>query len=185
MAPFDYLLILAAVILGLAVAELAIGLNRLLRAGEVRWDWLAPLAALLVFLKIVTQWWTWHAASRLAAGITFEMFLAVLAGATLLFLLAATPLPETGAASVDLRAHYERVRRRFWILFALHSLVSMGVGIWVQMAVLHARFAWSILYLVVLVAVALAFVRNRWVQAAGLAFFTIVYFAQSFGRTLF
>ena len=81
MAPFEYLLLFAAVVLGLAVCELAIGLNRLLAfGGAVKWDWLTPLAALLAFLKIVTQWWNWHGAVALAAGMTFEMYLLVLVG---------------------------------------------------------------------------------------------------------
>ena len=70
MAPFEYLLLFASVVLGLALAELAVGVNRLLRDWDrVKWDWLAPLAAILAFLKIVTQWWIWHGVERFAAGL--------------------------------------------------------------------------------------------------------------------
>jgi hypothetical protein len=55
MGQFEYLLILASVILGLAVSDIAVSLNRLLEV-RVRWDWLAPLAAVLAFLKITAQW---------------------------------------------------------------------------------------------------------------------------------
>jgi riboflavin transporter FmnP len=117
MSPFEYLLLFAAIILGLAIADLAMSIHRLLAAGaRVSWDWLAPLAAFVVFLKIVTQWWTWYGASRIASGLTFEMFLAVLVASILLFLLTAVSLPDDfGERSIDLRDYYASVSRRFWL----------------------------------------------------------------------
>src|SRR5436190_926509 len=115
MGPFEYLLLFAVIILGLAVSDVALSLHRLLGAGpRVRWDWLAPLAALVAFLKIVTQWWTWFRAEPLAGGLTWEMFLGVLAGAVLLFLIAAASLPDEvpGEGRIDLAAHWAGVRRR-------------------------------------------------------------------------
>jgi hypothetical protein len=95
MGTFEYLLLFAAVILGLAISDLAISLHRLLNAaGRVRWDWLSPMAAALAFVRIVTQWWTWHDAERIAGGLTFGMFLGILISATLLFLMAAVALPD-------------------------------------------------------------------------------------------
>jgi len=185
MSPFEYLLVLASVILGLAVCELAIGLNRLLRAGSrVRWDWAVPLAIFLVFLKIITQWWAWHAAARLGAGLTFEMFVATLVSATLLFLLAATPVPEAGEGVIDLRAYYAAIMPRFWLLFLLHSLAAMGVALWVLVELAHTRPSFSPLFLVVALPVALIFLRARWAQAMGLVGFSLFYLFQSAGQTL-
>ena len=188
MAPFDYLLLFASVILGLAACELAIGLNRLLGAwSRVRWDWLAPLAALLVFLKLVTQWWIWHGAVALASGITFEMYLAVLVDAVLLFMMAAAafPNPAGGEESVDLRVHYAGVSRRLWTLFTIHFVVGPGTGIWMQMKIEHARFVfvWWI-WLVVLVGLSLVFIRNRWWHTAALVGFCLLYLVQSWGQVL-
>jgi len=186
MAPFEYLLLFASVIMGLAACEIAIGLNRLLGAWErVDWDWLAPLAALLTFLKLVTQWWAWHGAVGLAAGLTFEMYLAVLAGAVLLFMMAAAALPRpAGEARIDLRGHFARVERRYWILFTLHFLLAAATGIWLQMAIGHARFVFSPLYLIGLVGVIAIFVRNRAWQAVVLGGLCLFYFFQSFGQPL-
>jgi hypothetical protein len=113
LGPFEYLMMFTAVILGLAVCDLAVSIHRLVAAGaRVRWDWLAPLAALVVFLKIVSQWWTFFNAGPLAKGLTFEMFLGVLVASVLLFLLAADALPdEAPEGRIDLRAHYESVQR--------------------------------------------------------------------------
>jgi hypothetical protein len=187
MAPFEYLLLFAAVILGLAVCELAIGLNRLLAAwGKIKWDWLTPLAALLCFLKIVIQWWTWHGAVPLAAGISFEMYLAVLASAALLFMLAAAALPGTaGDGALDLRAHYEIVRRRYWSLFTLHFLAAAGISIWLQVRVEHANLSFaSPAYLIAPVGLSLIFIRNRWWHSAALIGLCLVYFLAYFGTTL-
>ena len=187
MAPFEYLLLFASVILGLAACEIAIGVNRLLGAWErIDWDWLAPLAALLTFLKLVTQWWAWHGAVGLAAGLTFEMYLAVLAGAVLLFMMAAAALPGpvSEEGQIDLRLHYARTRRRFWILFTLHFVIAAGTSIWLQMAIGHARFAFSPLYLLGLVGAVSIFVRNRLWQGLALAGLCLFYFFQSFGQAL-
>lgn len=186
MSPFEYMLLFAAVILGLAVAELAIGVNRLLRdSAKVRWDWLAPLAAILAFLKTVTQWWTWHGAEELAGGLTFEMFLAVLIGATLVFLIAATPLPEVKEDGVDLRAHWDRVHKRFWTLFLLHWLLATSVVLWAQVVILHrALNLMTPIMLVLPATLVLIFVRNRIVQAIGLIVYSGLFLWQNFGHTL-
>ena len=119
MGAFEYLLLLAALVMALAISDLAISTHRLLNGGaRVRWDMLPVLAAVLAFERIVVQWWTWHAADRLAAGLTFGMFLGILISALLLFLMAAVALPDDlGHGEIDLRVHYARVSRRYWILF--------------------------------------------------------------------
>jgi hypothetical protein len=185
-APFEYLLLFAAVVLGLALAELAVGVNRLLRDWDrVKWDWLAPMAAVLAFLKIVTQWWLWHSVEKFAARLTFEMFLTVLMGTMLVFLIAATPLPEVKEDGVDLRSHWDRVGKRYWTLFLLHWLLSTGVSLWAQVMILHRTL--NLLTPVMLVGpalVALIFVRTRWIQAAGILLFAGLFLYQSAGTTL-
>ncbi len=137
MPPFEYLLLLAAVILGLAIADLAVSLNRLLRAGgKVKWDWLAPLAALVALLKIVTQWWGWYQIQDKAKGATFEMFLWVLVVTLILFLLASASLPdETPEEGVDLKAYFDKVARYYFTLFVLHGVGSLVVGFWGELAI--------------------------------------------------
>jgi hypothetical protein len=185
--PFEYLLLLAAIILGLAITDLAVSVHRLLAAGpRVRWDWLAPLAALVAFLKIVTQWWSWFDAQRIASGLTFEMFLTVLAAAVLLFLLAATALPDDfGEGQVDLRAHYATASRRYWLLFVAQWLLATAASLWAQVAVGKAHLDLvSPAWLVPLVAVSAAFTKNRWWHTAVLAGFIVVYIGQYLGHSL-
>jgi hypothetical protein len=191
MGPFEYLLTFVSVILGLAVSDVAISLHRLLGAGRrVRWDWLAPLAAVAVFLKIVTQWWAWFGTARVARSLTFEMFVVVLVATVMLFLLAATALPDEQAdGTIDLRAHYAAVSRRFWLLFAAELVLITVVDLWSQMVLGHAHLdltgvLLSPLAAIVVGAVALAFLRNRWLHAAALVGLIVLYMAKSFGHAL-
>jgi hypothetical protein len=186
-ASFEYLLLFASVVLGLAVCEIAIGLNRLLSNWTlVRWDWLAPLAALVTFLKIVTQWWSWHGAIALASAVTFELYLAVLAGVVLLFMMAAAALPTAAhnGEPIDLRDHYARISRRFWLIFSLHFIVAVGAGEWLTARFEHARFALSPAFLLVPLALLLAFWRNRILHTLALVGFSLLYLFQYFGQPL-
>jgi hypothetical protein len=184
--PFEYLLTFLSIVLGLAIADLCVSLNRLLGAGpRVGWDWLSPLAALVAFLKIVTQWWTWFFAAPLAKGVTFEMFLAALTSAVLLYLIAAAALPDSVEEGVDLRAYFERTRRRYWLLFAAEFALTNAVSAWAQIQVQGARFSWLAPgYLILPAAVALAFVRFRPLQIAAFCALTVIYLVQFAGRSL-
>jgi|WetSurMetagenome_2_1015567.scaffolds.fasta_scaffold231107_2 hypothetical protein len=187
MSAFEYLLLFAAIILGLAVSDLAISLHKLMAArGRVRWDWLAPMAAIVAFLKIVTQWWTWFAAEGIAKALTFEMYLVVLVESVLLFLLAAAALPDdVPEKGIDLRAFFNGTRRRFWLLFALQWSIWTGVSLWIQIGVQGAKFgSLSPLYLLLPATLVLAFLRYRFIQTLALAGFIALYLMQYFGRTL-
>ena len=187
MGPFEYLLLFAAVILGLAISDLAVSTHRLLNAASrVRWDILPILAAALAFERIVTQWWTWYGAKALAAGLTFAMFVGVLVSAALLFLMAAAALPdELEAGSIDLRAYFCLVRRRFWLLFAAQWTLMNVIVSWAEMKILHAHFDFaSPSYLILPATLALAFIPSRWAQLLGLCGFIVLYAIVFFDRTL-
>lgn len=175
----------AVVILALAVSDIAVSLNRLLEAGaRVKWDPLAPLAALVAFLKIVTQWWSWYQARPLAKALTFEMYLAVLVSTLLLFLLAAAALPSAiEGNTIDLRAYYGDIRRRYWWLFISHWVVATGVVVWIQMQVAGGSFSpMQPGFLVLPAAISLALIASRWWHALCLVGFSGLYLAQFFGR---
>jgi hypothetical protein len=182
------LLVFLAIVLGLAVSDLCVSLNRLLDAGaKVRWDWLAPLAAVVAFLKILTQWWTWFGAAPLAKGLTFEMFVLIVVAVVLLFLLAAASLPDAvEEGGVDLREYYPRVSRRYWLLFAAHYLAANAVTVWAQIQVQGARLSPSLLFIAVfpIAAVGLAFVRVRLLHAACLVALIGIYVVQFAGHPL-
>jgi hypothetical protein len=184
MGQFEYLLILASVILGLAVSDIAVSLNRLLEV-RVRWDWLAPLAAVLAFLKITTQWWGWYSGVASAKGMTFENYVAVLVSAVLLFLMAAASLPDRLEESpFDLRAYYARTSRRYWLLFASQTSVANATALWINFGVSGQIPSLSPFLLIGPAAVVLAFIRYRLLHALCLVVLIGYYATQLFGHRL-
>ena len=186
MEPFEFLLLFAALLLGVAVTDLATSLHRLL-GRRVRWDWVAPLAALVAFLKIVTQWWTWYGRAQVGDALTWEMFLSTLAGAILLFLLTAAALPDSAPPGelIDLRAHWAKVYRRYWILFLLHWLVAAGLRVYAGYVTNAPTISpWPPGVVIVPACLVLILVGNRYVQTAGLVGFLAIYTSQFFGRAL-
>ena len=187
MNSFEYLLSFASVILALAVCDLAVSLNRLLEAGaKVAWDWLTPFAAFVAFLKIVTQWWGWFGAAPLAQGVTFGMFLCVLIATVLLFLMAAASLPDRiEVDGLALRKYYAESHRRFWLLFAAHWTVSTATTVWIAAAVGKANLpAASPIFLIVPLALLLAFIGNRLLHIVCLVGLVALYVWQSFSHAL-
>lgn len=187
MEPFEYLLTFAAIILALAVSDLVVSLHRLLAAGaKVKWDWLAPLAALTAFLKILTQWWAWYELRGQAGAVTFELFALLVASVAVLFLMASASLPdEAGDAILSLRGYFERVSRRYFLLLALNYPI-----VWLFVLGLEGRGDLRALpllnlgNLVPFLALGLAFWRNRWAQGAFLALLSGLYLWQGFGHPL-
>ena len=117
MSAFEYTSVLASIIIGLALVDILISLNRLIRAGgSVRWHWAAPLAALLVALTIIQIWWSTY--SPQDVGMTIGQFLPLLVELVILFLLAAAALPDDiPADGLDLKLYYDRNGPYFWSLF--------------------------------------------------------------------
>ena len=187
MRPLEYLLLFESIILGLAVGDLAKSLHRLLAAhSRVKWDWLAPLAALMILLKIVNHWWRWFGLEPIADRLTFEMFFGVLAATLLLYLISADTLPdEVPEGPIDLRVHYESVSRRLWILFVGHGVLSISIILWAAMRIEGVRPPiFSPDYLIAPAALSLLIVRARWWHAACLIGLSAFYAGQFFGRVL-
>lgn len=187
MRPLEYLLLFESIILGLAVGDLAKSLHRLLKAGErVQWDWLAPLAALMILLKIVNHWWRWFGLEAIADELTFGLFLAVLAATLLLYLISADVLPdEVPAGPIDLREHYRLVSPRIWILFVAHGPLVTGVNAWAAIHVEGTRFQLlSPDNLIAPAALSLFIFRARWWHAAFLLALSAYYATQFLGRVL-
>jgi hypothetical protein len=142
----NYLLGLFVIITGLAIADIIVSLHGLLLDRRVvRWDWLAMLAAIFIFLLIVVSWGlsfrAWH---QQDANPTIWAFLVTLAQFIPLYLAARASLPDqVPAEGVDLAQHYAYVSRYFW------SAIAITYGLY-SLAVLYDR--WSLE----------AFIQTRW-----------------------
>jgi hypothetical protein len=114
---FSYLSVLLSIIVGLAITQVLQGYRALLLARErVRFDALPLTWSALTLLFATQSWWA-------SFGLlhhddwTFLSFSMVLLQTVLLYLLAAVTLPEgPGGETVDLRAHYARERRPFFLI---------------------------------------------------------------------
>ena len=168
MSAFEYTSVLASIIIGLALVDVLISLNRLIRAGKsVQWHWAAPLAAVFVVLTLIQIWWSLYRPQD--SAITIGQFLPLFVELVILFLLAAAALPdEVPAEGVDLKVYYHRNGPYFWGLFtaALGWLLLVDV---IENAVDGALLAFlnqRIIDFVVLgVFASLIFVRRLWWHA--------------------
>ena len=122
----------------------------------------------------------------MARGLTFGMFLGVLVGTVLLFLMASAALPGAiNEARLKLRDDYDEVSRRFWLLFAAHWIVSTGTTIWIEVSVAHDHLSpASPAFLLVPAALILAFVNHRLLHTTALMVLGRLYLGQSFGHLL-
>jgi hypothetical protein len=189
---FDYLFQLIAILVGLALADLCLSFHRLLRArSRVRWHWFPLAAAALVVLLTLDLWWGLRPLARADVTMTVGMFLPLLAGLIVFFLLAAAALPdEVPADGVDLRAHYFGEQRYFWSLFAaliaLFCLSRIGIAVaiagWDVLPKLAADLVPN--FVLVALAVSLALVRRAWYHSVGLILLLLAMLASWFQRPL-
>jgi hypothetical protein len=129
MSPFEYLLALVSILIGLAIADLSMSLHRLLRARRrVGWDWLPLTAAMLVMLLILEFWWIFHGLGTSPVFMRYGAFLLLAASLVSMFLLASAALPdEVPEDGIDLGAYYGANARYLWTLFALFVLLMIAV----------------------------------------------------------
>ena len=169
MNTFEYVTVLVSIVVGLAVADMATSLHRLLRnRSRVRWTWVPLAAALLIFLEILNFWWQWDRFTGHTWGELFPYFFVLV----LIFLAASASLPdEVSPDGLDLGAYFDDVRPYFWAVYgcyagALTLLLtfqefSRGASIGLLWQTHGASYFSAAVYL------ALIFVPWRW--ASGLA----------------
>jgi hypothetical protein len=126
-SPFEYVLPMVSILIGLAIGDLSLSLHRLLRARRrVKWDWLPLAAALLVVLLILQFWWEFYGIGRAEVWTRYWGFLILAAALISMFLLASAALPdEVPSDGLDLAVYYDENRRYFWILFALFAVLAL------------------------------------------------------------
>jgi hypothetical protein len=129
LSPFEYVLALVSILIGLAVADLSGSLHRLLRARRrVRWDWLPLAAALLVMMLVLEFWWIFYGLGTSVAWTNYSAFLVLAASLVCMFLLASATLPdEVPEQGMVLSDYYRENGRYFWGLFGLFVLLMIAV----------------------------------------------------------
>lgn len=180
MSPAEYVSILATLILGLAMADLAQSFHRLMTASApVRWHWLSPLLALTMLLLILTFWWAsfrWYAQID---DVTIGRVLPDIALFLTLFLATAVVLPDAvPAEGIDLKSYYLSRASYFWALqAAIIAIVMIAAAL--RTPALTGDFLLGQLNNVVVggISLLLVFYRRIWLDSL----FAIVMFAMAIG----
>jgi hypothetical protein len=190
--PFEYIVQLVSILVGLALADLALSLHRLLRArGRVRWHWHAPVTALVLVLLMLDVWWGLRLLEQARVRWTIGLFLPMLVSLLGLFLLSAAALPDDiPADGVDLEAHYAENRRYFWglfsgvvLLFTVHTITLSWLTLdRVEPVRLLLRFMPNLV--VVVGAGSLAVVRRPWWHTTVISFLILAMLASYLARPL-
>jgi len=171
MDQFSYVVGLLSIITGLALSDMGISLHRLLkRRSNVRWDWLTLAIAGYVAFVIVRFWYqVWSI--RGFPGVTGLFFFGgIIAENFVLFLVAASSLPDEDDLSekpVNLRAFQQRNSTYLWRLFLLFTLMWAAHGIYFAVAerqLFSLKMA-AIFVVPLVLGGALAFVRQRRLQS--------------------
>ncbi|MEM7703510.1 MAG: hypothetical protein AAF251_16345 [Pseudomonadota bacterium] len=122
----EYLIIFAAILIGLAVADLSLSLHRLLRQGrDIKWHPIVPATGFIVLCLILNLWWGLYNGLSDAREMGFLVFLPTVFMLLTLFLLSAAVFPdeklEKGASVLDF---YLANRTQFWGLFATYLMLA-------------------------------------------------------------
>jgi hypothetical protein len=154
----DYLLGLVTIVLGLALAAMASAIDRLVkRRHDVRWDLLTSLAATFVFYAIIANLWAEYVHYRTVTAAPLDEGAAMIVTFMITYLMAALVLPDDWEGTLDLRDHYENVRKPLWGLFGLNALavftanlvrsgepkvpniMSLGIGLAISLTLMTVR----------------------------------------------
>jgi hypothetical protein len=129
--PFEYLLALVSILVGLAIADPSVSVHRLLRARRsVRWDWIPLASALLVTLSLLNFWWGFYQVGQHEVWTHYWSFLVLASYLVTLFLLASAALPDdVPDIGFDLREYYRDNHRYFWSLFAVSVVFATVIMI--------------------------------------------------------
>jgi hypothetical protein len=126
---FEYAIGVFAVLIGLAIADIATSFHRLLRSrSAVIWDPLALSAAAYALCMAVYMWFDLWGVRDVATSRNFLFYLLLFSELFVLFLVAASSLPDEAETLTDLREFYSANRRKFWFLVVLFQLGYVGMG---------------------------------------------------------
>jgi hypothetical protein len=183
MQSFEYLLGLVSILIGIAIADIALSLHKLTRAvGRVRWHWHSLASTLIVVLLVLDFWWGLRQLEKTKVTMTIGLFLPMLSALIAFFLLAAAALPDDiPAEGVDLESYYDTNRRHFWTLFSIYIFLSSVHVVFIfsalkgwQATVLE-RLPSNLLpnLLIIGLAASLTRIRNGWWNSAVLIFLLV------------
>jgi hypothetical protein len=123
---FNYVMVLASVIIGLAVTHLLQGVAELIQHPDrQKLYWVHLLWVALMFLNALFLWW-WEFQLASVTHWTFELYVFVLSFAVVLYLICAVLMPSELGDFHSFRAYYYSRRRWLFGLLLLFSLMDFA-----------------------------------------------------------
>ena len=163
MDAFSYLSVLLSIIIGLAITQVLQGYRSLLLNRRRIVYFFPPLAwSACILLIAVQMWWSSFGLAGRAEW-TFLAFSIILLQTVLFYMTAGLVLPDMPPGeTIDLKAHYFRESRPFYILFLTIILVSLTKNITLDNGMSAGEWIFHGLFIAVgLVAIA---TRRSWVH---------------------
>lgn len=190
MTPFEYIIPLVSVLVGMAIADLAVSFNRLLRGHRrVKWELLPLLASFMSILAVLDMWWMFYSMQDSTFYRTLIGFLPLAVQLILLFLINAAALPdEVPKDRMNLKTFYEKNSVYFWSLFLIYF-----ISIYITRGISFLMLDWDIIdvlkntffnFVIVVMVISLIFIKNRWYHAALIIMFIAVYISEGSIRSL-
>ncbi len=176
MEMFNYVMVLASVIIGLGIAHLLQGVGRLIQhPGRVKVYWVHLLWVAAIFLRAIFWWWTEFPLSQTVRW-TFTLYLFVLAYAVLIYLWCALLFPRDLEGYAGFKDYFYSRRGWFFGLLVVGQLVDVADTL--LKGVAHFRslgpsYLAAIVGLSVLMLIAMRTRSERY--HAALAIFTVAY----------
>jgi hypothetical protein len=178
---FEYALGLFAVLIGLAITDIAASFHRLLRIkSRVIWDPLTLLAAFYALCMAVYMWFDIWGVRHFHLTRHFFFYIGLILQLFLLYLIAAASLPDESAGDrVDLREYYAGNRQHFWQLMAIFHTVYFAFGLYFStgepdLPKFIFVLMWCLASAPIVVALVLLRVQSRALHYLGLAVLYIV-----------
>lgn len=127
MSEFEYLAVLVALVLGLGIAHLLLGVGRMINFRDQRRpDAVHLIWSAAVFWTLVLNWWLFFESQEVSVW-SFDYYMIVVVWAVLFFLLAVLLFPPDLEGDADYREVFERNRTWFMGLFASTSLADIAL----------------------------------------------------------
>jgi hypothetical protein len=120
---FNYVMVLASVILGIAVAHLLQGVAQMVHSGRSKLYWVHLLWIVLMFHNALFWWW-WEFGLAKVQNWTFELYVFVLYFAVILYLICDVLVPRSLEPFTDYRAYFFARRRWLFGLLLVFSLLD-------------------------------------------------------------
>ena len=126
MEMFEYVAVLTSIIIGLGMAQLLMGVTRLIQHPEQAKPYWVHLCWVLYMFLLSVFWWWWEFRLQAVETWTFGIYLFVVLYAFNIFLLCALLFPSNFSGYDGFKGYFYAKRHWFFGAFMLSQLVDIG-----------------------------------------------------------